>query len=649
MRSRVCVVNKGTDHGDRLSDHSSRNREIPESTEDDAPKNHSSQDINKRRSKSSHGSGHNRRHKKKKSRSRGHDDHDDDKRDSKKSKESKEPSQSFYAKTVANRTTAEDGDDVVDFTARKIRDLTKERDSTLGLDDQDHEDEVGQDPIDLLDLSSSSSEEEKEASSWEQVFSKASSPPPSTSRERTSSERTRRKRKSRSTCRSKTRERSPGIRVRVESNKNYKDPNRKEQKPSWYDLPPEEDPNKKDPVREMVNKWVQETTTSEPKEPLPSPNFSQFKVPVLPSESRTRDRTNKVRDDRDCDRSRSESDSKKQSSSNKWNDCYKDYDTDSDEEYDYYGTYREKRRKVSTSRDDHDMEERLERLRRRRINQVYERSFSRSMSRARSVRSVSRARRIYTEEEKIDKAKLLAIARANLAEMMIKGTLPASVDVDKFKLRHLKELSATKSVKEYTEFCRAISAMEAAAYSDSSLSGSDDSDEDVRSVITEVTFSKKHPFVLKERKEIAIHVKDFVSRPTRTAQEIQEQNRRIEEEFPVSSGERHRNKEWQDVTQINPQVDLPSKAVGKKKDSKSREQPDDSLLFKKPNNHDDDNAGPSTSDQVVFDDGGITPEPDIGMIMSQRMAAKKILESDPFNLVALKQLNEAQSLVGFFT
>lgn len=267
----------------------------------------------------------------------------------------------------------------------------------------------------------------------------------------------------------------------------------------------------------------------------------------------------------------------------------------------------------------------------------------RSVSVSRSTRSVSRARRIYTEEEKIDKAKLLAIARANLSSMMRMGTLPKGVDVERFKLRHLKELAASKSVKEYTEFCRAISAMEAAAYSDSSLSASDDSDDEVRSVISEATFAGKHPFALKERKEIQIKVRDFVPRMPRSAKEIQSL---LSDEFPVDSGDKHRRKEleWTDVSDMTTPTSLPVKERSKKTGDRVREQPDDSLAFGKKDEPETTTA--STADVVTeLLSPESAPKFDVGSIMSQRLSAMRVLQSDPFNLVALKQMRQTQEMV----
>ena len=139
--------------------------------------------------------------------------------------------------------------------------------------------------------------------------------------------------------------------------------------------------------------------------------------------------------------------------------------------------------------------------------------------------------------------------------------------------------------------------------------------------------------------------------------------RKVEEVFPVSSGDRHRVKEleWMEVTDLTSPTDLTSKEP-KKKANKSKEQPDDSLRFRTidvPGEEDGEVLEipvPSSStaltkvpekEKVSFDDIGVKPTAEIGSIVSQRLAAMKILQNDPFNVVALKQLHEAQEMVCF--
>ena len=288
----------------------------------------------------------------------------------------------------------------------------------------------------------------------------------------------------------------------------------------------------------------------------------------------------------------------------------------------------------------------------------------RSISEARTMRSSSvvssrsalststtRTRRTYTRAERIDKAKLLAIARENLAKMIQSGTLPGDVPVDKFKLRHLKELSNAKSVHQYTEFCRAISAMEAAAYSDSSLSGSDiDSDDDVRSVISQVTFDGRHPFALKERKEIQIRVRDFAQLPARSAKELQTE---LREQFPVSSGKKHHigELEWREVdpldtTTPSPLAIMPPPMAPAPKAKKKTEDRLPLPTFIAPAQSEQQNIiGPVQPPSESPTQQTKQPVIDIGSIMAQRLGAMRVLQDDPLNVVALKQMQQAQEMV----
>lgn len=495
-----------------------------------------------------------------------------------------------------------------------------------------------------------------DSSSWKEVFSKR------TSVDREGYKRQHRKRimannQERKRHRSKEVEKSRDDK-RKKAKKSSKDKNNSRN--SWYDLPSSE-LTSSDPKKASVKNWIE----------------SEFKIPAIPPErtpsscrstSSSRDK-NKEKDrcDKSTSRDHRHSDERKRCKSSPRESLSssrdRDYDLCDARERDHHGCSSSRRSKDDNdyyycrNRDDRGRDDGYYYYRHDRYDPRDDyfrdrdyRAQSRDRSSSRSVRSVSRARRIYTQEEKIDRDKLLAIARANLAEMIRKGTLPKGIDVDRFKLRHLKELATSKTVQEYTEFCRAISAMEAAAYSDSSLSGSDDSDDEVRSVISEVTFAGRHPFTMKERKDITINVRDFVSRTPRTAKEIQEEMR---QEFPVSSGDKHRQKEmeWQEVVEtVPPPTTLPSKSSKKSgsSSSKSKEQPDDSLLFAKAGtdatNFDDLEQQVNVDNVVVFD-SPLKKTFDVGSIVAQRLAAMKVLQTDPYNMVALKQLKEAQEQV----
>ncbi|RWS05263.1 protein SON-like isoform X1 [Dinothrombium tinctorium] len=227
------------------------------------------------------------------------------------------------------------------------------------------------------------------------------------------------------------------------------------------------------------------------------------------------------------------------------------------------------------------------------------------------------------KKERINKEALLDIAKQNLAKMIEKGDLPKNTDISKLKLKHLRELTTQKSVSEWTELCRAISAMEAAAYSDLSSDLDSDSDSDYQSSLVDSYTDKdvRHPFRLKERRDIEIRVRDFVQLQSRTAKEVQKE---LREQFPVSSGSHHRIKEHE-WTEVKP--DSPKKP--KKKVKSEHEKVDESNI--------DQNIETNTFQSKN--------SLDIGTIMSQRLNAMRKLQEDPYNVVAIKQMYNAQEMM----
>ena len=189
--------------------------------------------------------------------------------------------------------------------------------------------------------------------------------------------------------------------------------------------------------------------------------------------------------------------------------------------------------------------------------------------------------------------------------------------------------------------------MEAAAYSDSSLSGSDiDSDDDVRSVISQVTFDGRHPFALKERKEIHIRVRDFAQLPARTAKELQTE---LREQFPVSSGKKHHigELEWTEVDPLltAPLAIMPPPLAPAPKAKKKPVDPLPLPTFVAPQSENESIIGPV---QPTIEAPALQqkqPVIDIGSIMAQRLGAMRVLQDDPLNVVALKQMQQAQEMV----
>lgn len=301
----------------------------------------------------------------------------------------------------------------------------------------------------------------------------------------------------------------------------------------------------------------------------------------------------------------------------------------------YYGSYREE------NKSRHSYHERRSSHRSRSpvyrdkhyLNREFDRRRSLSPSPSYDHRRRSRSRSVSRSIDRIDKERLRTIARENLMKMIEKGDLPKGTDINNLKLRHLRELTTQKSVRQWTEFCRAISALDSAHYSDSDSDF--DSDDDTRSVSSEYLPSLHHPFKIKERKEIQFNVRNFVQLPARSSQELAIE---IREQFPVSSGSQHRRKEleWQEVQEMPPPpVPPPKKPKKDKKASESSSQPVSEPYVSE--------TTKDTANESVF------PQPDmsidIGTVMSQRLNAMRKLQEDPYNCVALKQLHQAQEMV----
>lgn len=132
--------------------------------------------------------------------------------------------------------------------------------------------------------------------------------------------------------------------------------------------------------------------------------------------------------------------------------------------------------------------------------------------------------------ERIDKKKLLEIARKNAMQMMKSGQLPGNT------LRELEKARfGGKSITELTNFCKKLSNGE--ILSDLSSLSSGDSDHDREGN----TKAFHHPFVLKDRGPIVLNIRNSVPLPTRTV----DQTNAVLQAFPVSSGQQHRQSEME--------------------------------------------------------------------------------------------------------
>ncbi|XP_036326002.1 protein SON [Rhagoletis pomonella] len=147
----------------------------------------------------------------------------------------------------------------------------------------------------------------------------------------------------------------------------------------------------------------------------------------------------------------------------------------------------------------------------------------------------------------IDKKRLLEIARKNAISMFKRGNLPGCDGMSqeiKDKVL-LKMRYGGKTVQDLTDFCKKISNGENL----SDLSSDEDSDVDKSGN----TKAFHHPFQLKEREPIVMHIRSATSLQTRNTSS--EQVKAITMQFPVSSGQQHRMTEaWVPVV---PKENLP--------------------------------------------------------------------------------------------
>ncbi|XP_011184991.2 protein Son isoform X1 [Zeugodacus cucurbitae] len=173
------------------------------------------------------------------------------------------------------------------------------------------------------------------------------------------------------------------------------------------------------------------------------------------------------------------------------------------------------------------------------------RSHSKRRSRSRG-RSRSRSRDLG-----IDKKRLLEIARKNAISMFKRGNLPGcdSMSQEVKDKVLLKMRYGGKTVQDLTDFCKKISNGENL----SDLSSDEDSDVDKSGN----TKAFHHPFQLKEREPIVMHIRNATTLPLRPTSN--DAVKAITMQFPVSSGERHRMTEaWVPVVQKDNLPPLPT-------------------------------------------------------------------------------------------
>ncbi|XP_026810315.1 protein SON isoform X1 [Rhopalosiphum maidis] len=139
-------------------------------------------------------------------------------------------------------------------------------------------------------------------------------------------------------------------------------------------------------------------------------------------------------------------------------------------------------------------------------------------------RETSRSRHRSPSCEKIDKKKLFKIARKNALSLVQQGVLPVG-SVKKDTLANVP----TKTVDELTDFCRKLSKKDKDHDDDTSYSSSDD----------EFKQPFHHPFLVKERPNIVMNIRNATQLPVKSFQEKTIGQDILRQQFPVSSGQTH--------------------------------------------------------------------------------------------------------------
>lgn len=267
-------------------------------------------------------------------------------------------------------------------------------------------------------------------------------------------------------------------------------------------------------------------------------------------------------------------------------------------------------------------------------------SFDKSLDRARS-------RDRDDSSSRIDKKKLLEIARRNAVQMMKSGSLPGALSLStKAQEKMIAAIkSGGKTIEELTDFCKSLSKKEELGEL-SSMSEKEESD-------TEGPFH--HPFQIKDRPTtITMNIKNSIPLPTKTTQE---RTTELRMQFPVSSGQQHRvTEEWIPVTptstnahaaeveksqtsntpsdlplEIEPPPPLPvSPPVAQ---VPLPPEPVPSLIPAPPNAPPGPQMFPSGNTAVEA-----TPKLDISSVVSQRLTAMRKLQENPHDVQALSEM-----------
>nr|NP_001262426.1 Son RNA binding protein, isoform B [Drosophila melanogaster]NP_649914.1 Son RNA binding protein, isoform A [Drosophila melanogaster]Q9VHB0.1 RecName: Full=Protein Son; AltName: Full=RNA-binding protein Son [Drosophila melanogaster]AAF54409.1 Son RNA binding protein, isoform A [Drosophila melanogaster]AGB95808.1 Son RNA binding protein, isoform B [Drosophila melanogaster] len=226
---------------------------------------------------------------------------------------------------------------------------------------------------------------------------------------------------------------------------------------------------------------------------------------------------------------------------------------------------------ISLSDEESYLREKASNGRRRAHNSFYDEKEELSVSPKRNVRESNTRRnrksRSRSRDLGIDKKRLLEIARRNAINMFKQGTMPgvANMTAEVKDKVLVKMRYGGRTIQDLTDFCKKISNGDGL----SDLSSEEESDVDKNG--NAKVFH--HPFQLKEREPIVMHIRNstaLVPAPPR----LDEQTKAITMQFPVSSGQTHRNNEvWVPVDPKDSLVPLPSLPPAKQATNMFKETP----------------------------------------------------------------------------
>ncbi|XP_033165315.1 protein SON [Drosophila mauritiana] len=226
---------------------------------------------------------------------------------------------------------------------------------------------------------------------------------------------------------------------------------------------------------------------------------------------------------------------------------------------------------ISLSDEESYLREKASNGRRRAHNSFYDGKEEPSVSPRRNVRESNTRRnrksRSRSRDLGIDKKRLLEIARRNAINMFKRGTMPgvANMTAEVKDKVLVKMRYGGRTIQDLTDFCKKISNGDGL----SDLSSEEESDVDKNGNAK----AFHHPFQLKEREPIVMHIRNstaLVPAPPR----LDEQTKAITMQFPVSSGQTHRNNEvWVPVDPKDSLVPLPSLPPAKQATNMFKETP----------------------------------------------------------------------------